>query len=340
MLRLRGDVVTSLRERLGERGYLEVETPMLQPVHGGAAARPFTTKMNAYNLDLYLRIAPELYLKRLLVGGVGKVFEINRNFRNEGVSPRHNPEFTMLEAYEPYGDYNTMAALTRDLVLAAARAALGGTVIMRDGVEYDLAQPWHEITVYDSVSEALGEQVTPATSLRTLQKHADRIGLNHNPEWDQGKLTQELFETLVESTLRSPTFVRDYPASTSPLTRHAPRLAGPRGKVGPDRLRPGARHRVLRAHRPDRAAPQPHRAVASRRRRRSRGDGPRPGLPARIGVRHAAGGRNGHGRRPVDHDPYRPQHSRHDPVPAAEAGVLSPRSFRARAACAERHYSR
>jgi lysyl-tRNA synthetase class 2 len=219
MLRLRGDVVTSLREGLGERGYLEVETPMLQPVHGGAAARPFTTKMNAYNLDLSLRIAPELYLKRLLVGGVGKVFEINRNFRNEGVSPRHNPEFTMLEAYEPYGDYNTMATLTRDLVIAAARAALGGTVVERDGVEYDLAEPWREITVYDSVSDALGEQVTPATSLRTLQKHADRIGLNHNPEWDQGKLTQELFETLVESTLRFPTFVRDYPASTSPLTR-------------------------------------------------------------------------------------------------------------------------
>jgi lysyl-tRNA synthetase class 2 len=219
MLRLRGDVVTALRDHLREHGYLEVETPMLQPVHGGAAARPFTTRMNAYNLDLYLRIAPELYLKRLLVGGVGKVFEINRNFRNEGVSPRHNPEFTMLEAYEPYGDYNTMATLTRDLVLASARAGTGGTVVVRDGVEYDLAEPWREITVYDSVSEALGEQVTPTTSLRTLQKHADRVGLNHNPEWEQGKLAQELFETLVESSLRSPTFVRDYPAATSPLTR-------------------------------------------------------------------------------------------------------------------------
>jgi lysyl-tRNA synthetase class 2 len=219
MLRTRGDVVSSLRDVLRERGYLEVETPMLQPVHGGAAARPFTTKMNAYNLDLYLRIAPELYLKRLLVGGVGKVFEINRNFRNEGVSPRHNPEFTMLEAYEPYGDYNTMATLTRDLVVSATRAATGGTVVVRDGVEYDFAEPWQEITVYDAVSEALGEQVTPTTSLRTLQKHADRIGLSHNPEWEQGKLTQELFEALVESTLRFPTFVRDFPATTSPLTR-------------------------------------------------------------------------------------------------------------------------
>jgi lysyl-tRNA synthetase class 2 len=219
MLRMRGDVVTALRDGLRERGYLEVETPMLQPVHGGAAARPFNTRMNAYNLNLYLRIAPELYLKRLLVGGVGKVFEINRNFRNEGVSARHNPEFTMLEAYEPYGDYDTMAELTRDLVIGAARAATGTTVVVRDGVEYDLAAPWSQITVYDSVSAVLGEQVTPATTLRTLQKHADRVGLSHNPEWEQGKLTQELFETLVESTLRAPTFVRDFPAHTSPLTR-------------------------------------------------------------------------------------------------------------------------
>jgi lysyl-tRNA synthetase class 2 len=219
MLRMRGDVVTALREGLRRRGYLEVETPMLQPVHGGATARPFTTRMNAYNLSLYLRIAPELYLKRLLVGGVGKVFEINRNFRNEGVSSRHNPEFTMLEAYEPYGDYDTMAALTRDLVIAAARAATGTTVVVRDGVEYDLAEPWAQITVYDAVSAALGEEVTPQTSLRTLQKHADRTGLNHDPEWGQGKLTQELFEALVESTLRAPTFVRDFPSSTSPLTR-------------------------------------------------------------------------------------------------------------------------
>ncbi|GAA4634637.1 bifunctional lysylphosphatidylglycerol synthetase/lysine--tRNA ligase LysX [Actinoallomurus vinaceus] len=228
MLRMRGEVITALRDRLRHRGFLEVETPMLQPVHGGAAARPFTTKMNAYNMDLYLRIAPELYLKRLLVGGAGKVFELNRNFRNEGVSPRHNPEFTMLEAYEPYGDYDTMAALTRELVTEAARAALGTTVVVRDGVEYDFAEPWHEVTVYGSVSEALGEQVTPGTSLRTVQKHADRVGLAYDPSWEQGKLVQELFEALVEHTLQAPTFVRDYPAATSPLTRphrDDPRLA-------------------------------------------------------------------------------------------------------------------
>ncbi|MFC6884070.1 MULTISPECIES: bifunctional lysylphosphatidylglycerol synthetase/lysine--tRNA ligase LysX [Actinomadura] len=228
MLRMRGDAVAAVRDGLRGRGYLEVETPMLQPIHGGATARPFTTRINAYNMQLYLRIAPELYLKRLLVGGVGKVFELNRNFRNEGVSQKHNPEFTMLEAYEPYGNYDTMAALTRDLVVSAARAALGTTVVVRDGAEYDLAEPWKEITVYGSVSEALGEEVTPDTPQRAVRAHAERIGLNAAPEWGQGKIVQELFEALVEERLMAPTFVRDYPAETSPLTRphrKDPRLA-------------------------------------------------------------------------------------------------------------------
>ncbi|WP_197016099.1 bifunctional lysylphosphatidylglycerol synthetase/lysine--tRNA ligase LysX [Actinomadura viridis] len=228
MLRMRGDAVAAVRDGLRERGYLEVETPMLQPIHGGATARPFTTRMNAYNMQLYLRIAPELYLKRLLVGGVGKVFELNRNFRNEGVSPKHNPEFTMLEAYEPYGNYDTMATLTRELVVAAAEAALGGTVVVRDGVEYDLAAPWQEITVYGAVSEALGEEVTPDTPLTAVQALAERARLNVDPGWGQGRLVQELFEALVEEDLKAPTFVRDYPAETSPLTRphrKDPRLA-------------------------------------------------------------------------------------------------------------------
>ncbi|MGH3390695.1 MAG: bifunctional lysylphosphatidylglycerol synthetase/lysine--tRNA ligase LysX, partial [Actinomadura sp.] len=140
MLRIRGDALAAVRDGLRERGYVEVETPVLQPVHGGAAARPFTTHSNAYDLRLCLRIAPELYLKRLLVGGIGKVFELGRNFRNEGVDPTHNPEFTMLEAYEPYGNYDTMAELTRFLVVRAARAALGTTVLVRAGAEYDLAE--------------------------------------------------------------------------------------------------------------------------------------------------------------------------------------------------------
>lgn len=228
MLRMRGDAVAAVRDALRARGYLEVETPMLQPVHGGAAARPFTTRVNAYNMQLYLRIAPELYLKRLLVGGVGRVFELNRNFRNEGVSPKHNPEFTMLEAYEPYGDYDTMAVLTRDLVVAAARAALGTTVVVRDGVEHDLAEPWQEITVYESVSKAVGEEITPDTPAAVARRFAERLGLNADPQWGQGKIVQELFEALVEEDLAAPTFVRDYPAETSPLTRphrDDPRLA-------------------------------------------------------------------------------------------------------------------
>ncbi|MFI0367382.1 bifunctional lysylphosphatidylglycerol synthetase/lysine--tRNA ligase LysX [Actinomadura sp. 1N219] len=228
MLRMRGDAVAAVRDALRGRGYLEVETPMLQPVHGGAAARPFSTRINAYNMRLYLRIAPELYLKRLLVGGVGSVFELNRNFRNEGVSQKHNPEFTMLEAYEPYGDYDTMAALTRSLVVDAAHAALGTAVVVRDGVEYDLAEPWREITVYGSVSEAVGEEITPDTEVGVVRKLADRFGLSFDPRWGQGKLVQELFEALVEEELMAPTFVRDYPAETSPLTRphrRDPRLA-------------------------------------------------------------------------------------------------------------------
>ncbi|MEU5877457.1 bifunctional lysylphosphatidylglycerol synthetase/lysine--tRNA ligase LysX [Spirillospora sp. NPDC047279] len=228
MLRVRGDAVAAVRDGLRARGYLEVETPMLQPIHGGAAARPFTTRINAYNMQLYLRIAPELYLKRLLVGGVGKVFELNRNFRNEGVSQKHNPEFTMLEAYEPYGDYDTMAELTRSLVVDAAKAALGTSVVVRDGVEYDLAEPWREITVYGSVSGALGEEVTPDTPLARVQGLAEKAGLNFAPEWGQGKVVQALFEALVEEELMAPTFVRDYPAETSPLTRphrDEPRLA-------------------------------------------------------------------------------------------------------------------
>ncbi|MEV4258371.1 bifunctional lysylphosphatidylglycerol synthetase/lysine--tRNA ligase LysX, partial [Spirillospora sp. NPDC049652] len=219
MLRMRGDAVCAVRDVLRGRGYLEVETPILQPIHGGATARPFTTRINAYNMRLYLRIAPELYLKRLLVGGVGKVFEMGRDFRNEGVDATHNPEFTMLEAYEPYGDYDTMAELTRELVLAGTRAALGTTVVVRDGVEHDLAAPWNQITVYGSVSHALGEEITTDAPRPEVARHAARAGIEVDPEWGQGRIVQELYEALVEDGLTAPTFVRDFPAETSPLTR-------------------------------------------------------------------------------------------------------------------------
>ncbi|MEW2356353.1 bifunctional lysylphosphatidylglycerol synthetase/lysine--tRNA ligase LysX [Spirillospora sp. NPDC029432] len=220
MARIRSATVRAVRDFWHEEGYLEVETPMLQPIHGGAAARPFQTHINAYGMDLYLRIAIELYLKRLVVGGIEKVFEINRNFRNEGADSTHNPEFTMLEAYGTYLDYNDMADLTQRMYQKAVVAALGTTVVVNDGREVDLGRAeWPRITLYGAVSEALGEEVTPHTPLEDVRKHADGRGIQYDPKWGQGKLVQEIFEELVEHTLVQPTFVMDYPLETSPLTR-------------------------------------------------------------------------------------------------------------------------
>jgi lysyl-tRNA synthetase, class II len=220
MAYIRSATVRAVRDFWHNEGYLEVETPMLQPIHGGAAARPFKTHINAYDMDLYLRIAIELYLKRLVVGGIEKVFEVNRNFRNEGADATHNPEFTMLEAYGTYLDYNDMAVLTQRMYQHAVQAALGTTVVVHKGQEVDLGQKeWPKITLYGSVSEALGEEVTPETPLEEVRKHADKVGLRWDPKWGPGKLVQELFEELVEPTLIQPTFVYDYPLETSPLTR-------------------------------------------------------------------------------------------------------------------------
>ncbi|GAA4977464.1 lysine--tRNA ligase [Yinghuangia aomiensis] len=219
MLRTRSEVVRAIRDWFNNRDFLEVETPMLQPIHGGATARPFMTHINAYDMDLFLRIAPELYLKRLVVGGAEKVYEINRNFRNEGADSTHNPEFTMLEAYEAYGDYNTMATLIREVYQYAAQEVFGSSVFEWNGQDVDIAGAWPEITVYGSVSDALGEEITPATAIEQVRKLADARGLEWDKAWGQGKLVQELFEELVEHTLVQPTFVRDYPIETSPLTR-------------------------------------------------------------------------------------------------------------------------
>jgi lysyl-tRNA synthetase class 2 len=220
MLRVRTATVRSLRESLTRRGYLEVETPMLQTVHGGANARPFVTHHHAYDLDLFLRIAPELYLKRLVVGGVEKVFEINRNFRNEGVDATHNPEFTMLEAYEAYGDYDSMQTLTRELVQEAAVAVFGTTVVRHvDGAEHDLGGQWRVVPVHTAISEVLGEEVSPDTSAEELRRLCERAGVPHDPAWDAGHLVLELYERLVEERTALPTFYRDFPKSVSPLTR-------------------------------------------------------------------------------------------------------------------------
>ncbi|WP_062462390.1 lysine--tRNA ligase [Demequina soli] len=220
-VRNRAKLNRSLRESLHSRGFIEVETPMLQTQPGGAAARPFVTHMNAYDIDLYMRIAPELFLKRAAVGGIEKVFEINRNFRNEGADSSHSPEFSMLEAYEAYGNYDTMAELTQSLVQGAADDIFGTQVVtLADGSEYDLSGTWRTISMYDSLSEALGEEITPATTVERLQQLADRFEVSVDPKRvNHGKLVEELWEHHLGDTLHQPTFVRDFPVETSPLTR-------------------------------------------------------------------------------------------------------------------------
>ena len=225
MVRIRAAVNRSIRENFFRRDYIELETPMLQMIHGGAAARPFTTHMNALDTDLYLRIATEIYLKRAVVGGVDRVFEMNRNFRNEGMDSSHSPEFTSLEAYEAYSDYNGMAELTRDLIQQAARDAFDlseGEEIVRlaDGTEYDLSGEWDRIDLYGSTSEALGEEITVETPRETLVKYAERIGLEVDDYAVSGKIVEDIFEELVASKLWAPTFVYDFPEDTSPLTRY------------------------------------------------------------------------------------------------------------------------
>ncbi len=228
MVQARADVLHSLRETLRAEGYLELETPILQTVHGGAAARPFGTHLNAFDLSMSLRIALELYLKRAIVGGLERVYEIGRNFRNEGVDSSHSPEFTMLEAYAAYGDYDTMAQLTHRLVVDAATALSVTEVRAANGTEIDLFGEWTSVTVHQAVSAAVGEQVTPDTSADHLIDVARKAQVELRPEWDAGQIVLELYEKLVEHTLIQPTFVRDYPVSVRPLARphrNDPRLA-------------------------------------------------------------------------------------------------------------------
>jgi lysyl-tRNA synthetase class 2 len=228
MVMTRAAVLRSLRTTLDTQGYLEVETPVLQTVHGGAAARPFHTHLNAFDLAMSLRIATELYLKRCIVGGIEKVYEIGPVFRNEGVDSSHSPEYTLLEAYESYGDYDTMAQLTRALVLDAAAAVGVETPVAADGTEIDLAGEWRAVTIHDLVSEAVGEQITPDTTAESLRGHAQRVNVALKPDWTAGEIVLELYEKLVEHALVQPTFVKDYPVDVRPLARphrDDPRLA-------------------------------------------------------------------------------------------------------------------
>jgi len=219
VVRIRSQVMQSMRKTFTEDNYLEVETPMLQSMHGGASARPFKTHMNAFDMELFLRIAPELFLKRAVVGGIERVFEINRNFRNEGADSTHSPEFAMLEAYQAYGDYNTMADLTRKLIQNAAQDVFGTQVVkLEDGEENDLSGSWDRISMFDSLSKAAGVEITPETPMAELKKLADKVDIEIDHPL-HGKYVEELWEHFVKPGLTSPTFVMDFPVDTSPLTR-------------------------------------------------------------------------------------------------------------------------
>ncbi|MDX1891611.1 bifunctional lysylphosphatidylglycerol synthetase/lysine--tRNA ligase LysX [Mycolicibacterium sp. 050158] len=231
LIRARSQVLHAIRETLFAKDFLEVETPILQQIHGGANARPFVTHINAYDLDLYLRIAPELYLKRLCVGGVERVFELGRAFRNEGVDFSHNPEFTLLEAYQAHADYNVWIDGCRELIQNAALAANGSHVVMRprdDGTlePVDISGRWAVKTVHGAVSEALGEHVDTSTDLATLRRFADAAKIPYQTHWDAGAVVLEMYEHLVEDRTENPTFYKDFPTSVSPLTRPHRSLPG------------------------------------------------------------------------------------------------------------------
>jgi lysyl-tRNA synthetase class 2 len=219
VVRARATVNASLRATFASHGYLEVETPMLQTMHGGASARPFSTHSNAFDTDLFLRIAPELFLKRAVVGGIERIFEINRNFRNEGADSTHSPEFAMLEAYQAYGDYEQMADLTQEMIQNAATAVAGSTTVTwADGSEYDFGGEWDRVDMYGSLTAAAGVDITPETPLKELAALTKKLGLEIALP-THGKYIEELWEHFVKGDLVRPTFVMNFPVDTSPLVR-------------------------------------------------------------------------------------------------------------------------
>ncbi len=226
VVQIRAQVMKSLRNTFDAERYIEVETPMLQTMHGGASARPFKTHSNAFDTELFLRIAPELFLKRAVVGGIDRVFEINRNFRNEGADRTHSPEFAMLEAYEAYGDYNTMANLTQKLIQNAAMDVFGSHVVaLDDGTENDFSGNWDRISMFESLSAAAGVEITPETPIEELKKLAKSVDIEIEHPL-HGKYVEELWEHFVKTNLVKPTFVNDFPVDTSPLTRDHRSLPG------------------------------------------------------------------------------------------------------------------
>ena len=220
VVQIRSKVMQSLRNTFTKDDFIEVETPMLQTIHGGASARPFKTHSNAFDTELFLRIAPELFLKRAVVGGIDRVYEINRNFRNEGADRTHSPEFAMLEAYEAYGDYNTMAELTQALIQNAAMDVFGTLKVeLEDGEVNDLSGEWARISMFESLSQAAGVEITPETDIKVLKALADKEGLEIDHPL-HGKYVEELWEHFVKGDLQKPTFVMDFPVDTSPLVRN------------------------------------------------------------------------------------------------------------------------
>ncbi|HLM29080.1 MAG TPA: lysine--tRNA ligase [Acidimicrobiales bacterium] len=215
----RSRVMSETRRFLEDRGFVEVETPFLHPIPGGALARPFETHHNALDLDLYLRIAPELYLKRLVVGGLERVFELGRVFRNEGLSPRHNPEFTMLELYQAYADYGDMMALTEELVAHLARAVTGSTVVTYGDREVDVTPPWTRASLIDLVEQHAGVRIDVRMPVDELRRIASDHGVAVDEAWGPGKLVLEIYEETTEAELWGPVFVTDYPKEVSPLAR-------------------------------------------------------------------------------------------------------------------------
>lgn len=215
----RSRIIRGIRNYLDKLGFLEVETPMMHPIPGGASARPFITHHNTLDMDLYLRIAPELYLKRLLVGGLEKVYEINRNFRNEGISTKHNPEFTMLELYQAYADFEDMMEIMENLVASVAQEVLGTTVIEYEGVKIDLTPPWNRIPMLEAIKQQTGVDFTVLANHDDAVAAARKLGLKVEDGTSRGTVINEVFEEFVEPKLIQPTFITDYPIEISPLAK-------------------------------------------------------------------------------------------------------------------------
>ncbi len=215
----RSRTIKEMRNYLDERGYLEVETPMMQPIAGGATARPFITYHNALDMDLYLRIAPELYLKRLIVGGLEKVYEINRNFRNEGISTRHNPEFTMLEIYQAYGDFQTMMDLAENMIATVVNRVNGSMIVEMEGEHIDFTLPWQRISMLEAIEKYTGVNFTSIKSDEEARAAARSLNMEIDDTTTRGELINEVFEEFVEEKLIQPTFVYGHPVEISPLAK-------------------------------------------------------------------------------------------------------------------------